>query len=98
MQPVIKKQSSLPPSWDTFCTAISNSAPATGLVYNDAIGSLLIEEIRQKSMESTTHGAAHVTTSGKPRGALKSMTRVKSVLAVSQEILRRTLSAIIVAS
>ena len=59
---------SLPSSWDTFCTAISNSAPATGLVYNDVIGSLLTEEIRQKSMESTTHGAAHVTTSGKPRG------------------------------
>ncbi|MCO5579489.1 hypothetical protein L7F22_033344 [Adiantum nelumboides] len=59
---------SLPPSWDTFCTAISNSAPATGLVYNDVIGSLLTEEICQKSMESTTHGAAHVTTSGKPRG------------------------------
>ena len=26
------------------------------------------EEIRRRSMESTTHGAAHVTTSGKPRG------------------------------
>ena len=59
---------SLPPSWDTFCTAISNSAPAAGLVYNDVIGSLLTEEIRQKSMESTTHGAVHVTSSGKPRG------------------------------
>ena len=59
---------SLPPSWDTFCIAISNSALATSFVYNDVIGSLVIEEIRQKSMESTMHGAAHVTTSGKPRG------------------------------
>ena len=37
---------SLPPSWDTFCTAISNSAPGTGLVYNDVIDNLLIEEIQ----------------------------------------------------
>ena len=59
---------SLPPSRDTFYTTISNLAPTTGLVYNDVIGSLLTEEICQKSMESTTHGAAHVTTSEKPRG------------------------------
>ena len=59
---------SLPPSWDTFSIAISNSALAIGLVYNDVIGSLLTEEICQKSMQSTTHGVAHVTTSGKPRG------------------------------
>ena len=44
------------------------------------------------------HGVAHVTTSGKPRGRTQKRDRSKSVLAVSQEILRRTLSAIIVAN
>ena len=51
---------SLPPSWDTFCTAISNSALSIGLVYNDIIGSLLTEEIQRKSMEPTNQGDAYV--------------------------------------
>ena len=85
---------SLPPSWDTFCTTISNSAPATGLVYNDVIGSLLIEEICQKSMESTMHGAAHVTTSGKPRGHTQNHDKSKE--RTCSQSRRRTLSAIIV--
>ncbi|MCO5587801.1 hypothetical protein L7F22_041753 [Adiantum nelumboides] len=46
-------QCSLPSSWDTFCTSISNSALNTGLVYNDVVGSLLTEEIRHKSLEPT---------------------------------------------
>ena len=50
---------SLPPSWDTFCTAISNSAPDGKLVYNDVSGALLGEEIRRKSMGSSHHGEAH---------------------------------------
>ena len=40
---------SLPSSWDTFCTAVSNSAPATGLVFNDVVGNLLTEEIQKIS-------------------------------------------------
>ncbi|MCO5609915.1 hypothetical protein L7F22_064150 [Adiantum nelumboides] len=88
---------SLPPSWDTFCTAVSNSAPATCLVYNDVIGSLLTEETRRKSMESTTHGAAHVTTSGKPRGRTQKRDKSKERTR-SKSRNQRTLSAIIVAS
>ena len=44
----------LPSSWDTFCTIVSNSNPNGKLVYNDIIcGTLLSEEIHRKSM--TTH-------------------------------------------
>ena len=57
---------SLPSSWDTFCTAVSNSAPTIGLVFNDVIGNLLTEEIRRKSLESSK-GDAYVA-SGKQRG------------------------------
>ena len=68
---------SLPPSWDTFCTAISNSAPGTGLVYNDVIGSLLTEEIRRKSMESTKQGDAYVASDGKQRGRTRNREKSK---------------------
>ena len=44
---------SLPPSWDTFYTAISNLAPNTRLIYNDVISSFLTEEIQRKSTEPT---------------------------------------------
>ncbi|MCO5601379.1 hypothetical protein L7F22_055499 [Adiantum nelumboides] len=50
---------SLPPSWDIFCTAISNSAPNGTLVYNDVTSSLLSEEMRQKSMGSSHNSKAH---------------------------------------
>ena len=53
---------SLPSSWDTFCTAISNSAPATGLVYNDVLGSLFTEEIRRKSLDDKKDGTTYVAT------------------------------------
>mgnify|MGYP000187974207 CR=1 FL=1 len=33
----------LPTSWDTFCTVVSNSAPNGKLVYNDICGALVIE-------------------------------------------------------
>ena len=50
---------SLPPSWDIFCTAVSNSAPNGTLVYNDVTSSLLSEEMRRKTMGSSHHGKAH---------------------------------------
>ena len=59
---------SLPSSWDTFCTAISNSAPGGTLVFNDVVGSLLTEEIRRKSLEPTKFGDAYVAQSQKQRG------------------------------
>ena len=57
---------SLPSSWDTFCTAVSNSAPATRFVFNDVIGNLLTEEIHRNSLE-LLKGDAYVA-SGKQRG------------------------------
>eukprot|EP00250_Pteridium_aquilinum_P021200 c25051_g1_i1 orf=1172-1807(-) len=50
---------SLPTSWDTFCTAVNNSAPNGRLVYNSITGSLLSEESRRKTMGSSHHGEAH---------------------------------------
>ncbi|MCO5608136.1 hypothetical protein L7F22_062342 [Adiantum nelumboides] len=47
---------SLPPSWDIFCIAISNSAPNGTLVYMDVTSSLLSEEMHQKAMGSSHHG------------------------------------------
>ncbi|MCO5578062.1 hypothetical protein L7F22_031900 [Adiantum nelumboides] len=49
----------LPPSWDIFCTDVSNSAPNGTLVYIDVTSSLLSEEMRQKTMGSSHHGKAH---------------------------------------
>ena len=49
---------SLPPSWDTFCIAISNSAPNGTLVYNDVSLAIIGEYIHCKSM-SGKHGEAH---------------------------------------
>ena len=50
---------SLPASWDTFCTAVSNSAPNGNLVYGNITGALLSEESRRKTMGSSHHGEAH---------------------------------------
>ncbi|MCO5563990.1 hypothetical protein L7F22_017645 [Adiantum nelumboides] len=59
---------SLPPSWDIFCTAISNSAPNGTLVYIDVTSSLLSEEMRRQAMGSSHHGEAHyVQKDGKQR-------------------------------
>ncbi|KAH7283219.1 hypothetical protein KP509_35G066300 [Ceratopteris richardii] len=49
----------LPSSWDTFCIAISNSAPGGKLVYDDICGALLSEEICRKSMVGTQSGDAY---------------------------------------
>ena len=49
----------LPTSWDTFCTAISASAPNGKLVYNDICGALLGEEIRRKSVIASHNGDAY---------------------------------------
>ncbi|MCO5607423.1 hypothetical protein L7F22_061619 [Adiantum nelumboides] len=41
----------LPESWDTFCTALSNSTPPDGLTITGVEGSLLTEEINRKTMD-----------------------------------------------
>ena len=50
---------SLPASWDTFCIAVSNSAPNGNLVYNNITRALLSEESRCKTIGSSHHGKAH---------------------------------------
>ena len=65
---------SLPSSWDTFCTAISNSAPGGKLVFSEVSAAMLTEEIRRQSTaEDGTHGNVNVTTrgSGDRRGRSK---------------------------
>ena len=58
----------LPASWDTFCTAVSNSVPNGNLVYNNSTRALLSEESRRKTMGSSHHGEAHyVKREGKQR-------------------------------
>ncbi|MCO5591956.1 hypothetical protein L7F22_045949 [Adiantum nelumboides] len=49
----------LPPSWNIFCTTVSNSAPNGMLVYIDVSSSLLSEEMHQTTMASLHHGKAH---------------------------------------
>ena len=52
---------SLPSSWDTFCTAISNSAPSGTLIFNDVMSAMLTEEIHRQSLDSRSHGEANVS-------------------------------------
>ena len=42
---------SLPSSWDTFCTTISNSALGGVLNFDHVVGSLLAKEIGKNSMD-----------------------------------------------
>ena len=46
----------LPNSWDTFRTAISNSAPPSGLTKANVASSLLTEEVNKKNLDSTQSG------------------------------------------
>ncbi|MCO5583469.1 hypothetical protein L7F22_037380 [Adiantum nelumboides] len=50
---------SLPPSWDIFCIAVSNSSPNDMLVYIDVTSSLLSKEMHCKAMGSLHHDKAH---------------------------------------
>ena len=64
----------LPDSWDTFCIAISSSAPNRKLVYNEVAAALLSEEIRCKTMGGQQrHGETHyVKKDGRNRGRSRS--------------------------
>ena len=46
----------LPESWDTFQTTISNSAPASGLTSTNVESSLLTKEVNRKNLNSTWGG------------------------------------------
>ena len=43
-------------SWDTFRTAISNSAPPSGLTKANVASSLLSEEVNRKNLDNTQSG------------------------------------------
>ena len=62
---------SLPPLWDTFCTAVCNSPPNGTLVYNDISGALLAKETRCKTMGSLHHGKAHYVQKASKQSASK---------------------------
>ena len=49
----------LPSSWETFCIAISNSAPNGKLAYNDVASAILSKEQCRKAMGESRHGEAH---------------------------------------
>ncbi|MCO5608124.1 hypothetical protein L7F22_062330 [Adiantum nelumboides] len=61
----------LPSSWDTFCTAISNTMLGTSLVYNEVLESLFIEKICRKSLEGKRDGDVCVA-SDRQRGCTQS--------------------------
>ena len=46
----------LPDSWDTFWTAISNSAPLSGLTEANVTSSLLTKEVNRKNLDSIQSG------------------------------------------
>ena len=50
--------SSMPPSWETFVTTISN-ASTTAMNYASAIRSILIEDARRRSFKKTSSGEAY---------------------------------------
>ena len=61
----------LPESWDTFRTAISNSTPASGLTSASEESSLLTEEVNKKNMDST-HGGNGLYVRGRSKERSKS--------------------------
>ena len=69
---------SLPSSWDTFCTTISNSALGGVLNYDYVVGSLLVEEIRKKSMDHGKQDEALNVDRGRKQFRGKSKERGKS--------------------
>ena len=70
----------LPESWDIFCTAISNSAPAGGLTATNVESSLLTEEVNRKNLNNTRGGSALVVRgrSDKKKGPNKNKSKSKS--------------------
>ncbi|MCO5596773.1 hypothetical protein L7F22_050842 [Adiantum nelumboides] len=61
--------STLPDSWDTFRTTVSNSAAPDGLKCADVESSLLMEEVNRKNVEDTKSSSAmHVRGRSRSRG------------------------------
>jgi len=76
----------LPESWDIFCTAISNSAPAGGHTSANVESSLLTEEVNRKNLDNTrgstalvVRGRSNDKKKGENRGKSRSKSRGRSV-------------------
>ena len=67
----------LPESWDTFRTAVSNSAPASGLTSANVESSLLTEEVNRKNLDSS-RGSNALVVRGRSNDRGKSTKRGKS--------------------
>ena len=67
----------LPERWDTFRTAISNSAQASGLTSVNVESSLLTEEVNRKNLDSTRSGNA-LYVRGRSKECGKSDDKVKN--------------------
>lgn len=67
----------LPENWDIFCTAISNSAPASGLTSANVESSLLTEEVNTKNLDNT-HGSTTLVVRGRSKDKKKGESRGKS--------------------
>ena len=69
----------LPVSWDTFKTTISNSSPAEGLTKRNVIGSLLVEETNRINNEgSKARNALVVKGRSNDKGNKEEISRSKS--------------------
>ena len=67
----------LPESWETFCTAISNSAPVAGLTSANVESSLLTEEVNRKNLDSN-RGSSALVFRGRSKDKKKQESRGKS--------------------
>ena len=66
-------------SWDTFRTAISNSAPPSGLTEANVASSLLTEEVNRKNLDSTQSGTTrYVWWRSQDKGKSQDRARSKS--------------------
>ena len=67
----------LPNSWDTFWTAISNSALPSGLTKANVASSLLREEVNRKNLDITQSGMT-LSVWGRSQDKVKSQDRARS--------------------
>ena len=67
----------LPDSWDIFQTAISNSAPPSGLIEENEASSLLTEEVNRKNLDCIQSGTT-LYVWGRSQGKGKSQDRARS--------------------
>ncbi|MCO5612794.1 hypothetical protein L7F22_067064 [Adiantum nelumboides] len=81
----------LPDSWDTFCTTVSNSAALDGLKCADVESSLLMEEVNCKNVEDTkSSNAMNVRGRSHSRGNFeKRATNLRVALVASLDLAKK---------